>query len=389
MVFLEAMKVLIGFAFWVSWIGTGVLSFSPQLPNSKTPRASARFLSLEQTSPTAEAISRVWDFQGHECYSTVTKPTNGNLFVQENKPEILLIHGFGCSTVYWRETIKYLTQAGYTVHAVDLLGQGKSSKPGRAQGIEYSISLWARMMDAYLQQFVRSKDVVVMGNSLGSLVALTVATETDSSSNVKGIGMYNCGIGLNTRNFLRDPSLNTPQRAVFTALFALLDALIFNNIPLLTYLLNKVVTKELLNNVLVGLYSCAPEPETRVDQALVDSFYFPAKEDGSVEALNQIYTNDAGKTPMEIHQEYESVLQSVPIHLVWGSKDSVTPLEGPVGQFYTALAKEDNKVTMNVIESGHIPFDEIPECNDSMVKWLNEVVASDKSKPLFQWPFSL
>ena len=92
---------------------------------------------------------------------------------------------------------------------------------------------------------------------------------------------------------------------------------------------------------------------------------------------------------MEIHQEYESVLQSVPIHLVWGSKDSVTPLEGPVGQFYTALAKEDNKVTMNVIESGHIPFDEIPECNDSMVKWLNEVVASDKSKPLFQWPFSL
>jgi hypothetical protein len=99
---------------------------------------------------------------------------------------------------------------------------------------------------------------------------------------------------------------------------------------------------------LLGLYRCAENPASRVDDGLVDSFYYPAKREGSVEALNQMYTNDAGPTPMELHTSYP-LLSQVPIHLIWGSEDQGTPLAGPVGQFYQFLAnQESSNVSMEI-----------------------------------------
>ena len=280
-----------------------------------------------------------------------------------------------------------MTNAGYTVHALDLLGQGKSAKPGRARGgVEYSIDLWARLVEDYTQQFIpMDTNVVLMGNSLGSVVALSAATGDHSRtttttttaqgatlpSRIQGIGMFNCGIGMNSRNLLKDPNLKGVQRILFKFLFDTLDRLIFDNVALLTYLLREVVTRDLLRNALIGLYQCSPDPSSRVDDDLVESFYLPAKEAGSVEALNQIYTNDAGKTPMQFQQDHADLLNKLPIHLVWGEKDQVTPLAGPVGQFYVDLANDPNvPVSLSTVPAGHIPFDEIPECNSYMVQWL-------------------
>lgn len=203
--------------------------------------------------------------------------------------------------------------------------------------------------------------------------------------------MYNCGIGMNSRNLLKDPNLNSFQRVIFTALFNTLDTLIFGNIPLLTYVLEDVVTMDLLRQALLGLYQSSSEPERRVDDLLVESFYLPAKDQGSVEALCQIYTNDAGKTPMELHSDHAEFLNKIPVHLVWGTKDNVTPIAGPVGQFYMDLAMNpDRKVSISLVEAGHIPFDEIPESNNFMIEWLEGIVATreldmaSKAK-LFPW----
>jgi pimeloyl-ACP methyl ester carboxylesterase len=384
-------------------------------------KRTARFVnipsfSLGSSDPVASNTSpQPWTFQGHACYAQVTRPWNTKFPFFEvlgstKKPEIVLIHGFGCSSYYWRETIKALTTEGYTVHALDLLGQGKSAKPGRDQGIEYSINLWARLVEDYTQQFIpNDTNVVLMGNSLGSVVALSAATgdhaaasvaPTDGSvptlpSRIQGIGMFNCGVGMNSRNLLKDPNLNIVQRVLFTFLFDTLDRLIFDNIPLLTYVLKYVVTRDILRNALVGLYQCSPDPASRVDDALVDSFYFPAKDTGSVDALNQIYTNDAGKTPMQLQQDHMELMNNLPIHLVWGEDDQVTPIGGPVGQFYLDLVK-DPAVPMSIstVKAGHIPFDDIPECNQFMVQWLNNVVLAygpkgEKPKiTTLQWPFA-
>ena len=187
--------------------------------------------------------------------------------------------------------------------------------------------------------------------------------------------MFNCGIGMNSRNLLKDPNLAGVPKILFQFLFDTLDRLIFDNVAFLTYLLRDVVTRDLLRNALVGLYQCSPDPGSRVDDELVDSFYLPAKESGSVEALNQIYTNDAGKTPMQLQQDHADLLNKLPIHLVWGDNDQVTPLAGPVGQFYLDLMNDpDIPVSLSTVKAGHIPFDEVPECNSFMVQWLQDVV---------------
>ena len=284
-----------------------------------------------------------------------------------------------------------LQSEGYEVHALDLLGQGRSDKPTDGS-VEYSINLWANMVDDYAScNKLGENGVVLMGNSLGSLVALAAACgdfvgdqsnkdtylSGDAEGNnslVKGICLFNCAVGLNSRNVLKNPSLSPLQKQVFGFIFDVLNALIFDNEALLRYALNKIVTKELLGNALTSLYLHSPD---RVDKELVDSFYYPAKEggDGAVEAIRQIYTNDAGLTPMEMHEKYPDILNSIPLHLIWGDADGVTPITGDVGAFYCDRVANNRGhrglTTIDVVKSGHMPFDDNPiDTHLKMMSWL-------------------
>ena len=301
----------------------------------------------------------------------------------------MLIHGFGCSSTYWRATIDALIGDGYEVHAIDLLGQGKSAKPGRSQGVEYSISLWADLVDYYIRENIPdNQNVVLVGNSLGSLIALSAITgdfvqdmcvneaRHDSLAlkrglidRTKGLCMFNCGVGLNSRGIANEPQWSPLQKALINALYDVLTFAIFNNQSLLRYALSKLVTQELLRDTLQALYKCNPE---RVDSELVDSFYFPSQDEGAVEALSQIYCNDPGRTPVDIHNTYDDILKNIPIHLVWGDDDAVTPLQGGIGQFYSTLAKNPNtNVSFQVVNGGHVPFDDNPIIsNRELLHWL-------------------
>ena len=46
---------------------------------------------------------------------------------------MLLVHGFGASTDHWRHNLPVLSES-YEVHALDLLGFGRSAKPA---GVAY------------------------------------------------------------------------------------------------------------------------------------------------------------------------------------------------------------------------------------------------------------
>ena len=74
-----------------------------------------------------------WNFLNYPIHTVSANPeqTSKNF-------AILLIHGFGASTEHWRCNIPVLSKK-YEVHAMDLLGFGKSPKP---QDVEYSGSLW-------------------------------------------------------------------------------------------------------------------------------------------------------------------------------------------------------------------------------------------------------
>lgn len=91
------------------------------------------FMSAENDTATSRRITSFWKWRGHDIFTevstaaTITNAPPGKNGVK--KPSVILLHGFGASTTYWRETMVVLQNGGYDVHALDLLGQGRSSKP--------------------------------------------------------------------------------------------------------------------------------------------------------------------------------------------------------------------------------------------------------------------
>ena len=57
------------------------------------------------------------------------------------------------------------------VYAIDLIGFGASDKPVQ----QYTIELWADLINDFLSEFAAGTPAVVVGNSIGSLSVLTAA----------------------------------------------------------------------------------------------------------------------------------------------------------------------------------------------------------------------
>ena len=339
-----------------------------------------------------------WKFQGqHDIYCQVSHPSSSTKIRSDASllPAILLVHGFGVSSFYWRQTIASLTNEGYTVYAVDLLGQGMSAKP--TENVTYSTNLWANQLDDFCKENIpNNKQIVLIGNSMGSISSLIAATgdfaNEDKSrggyikEHLAGIGMFNCGIGMNVHSIVRDPKWSAWQRYLLDANFNFTESVIFSNVGLMKWVLDVFVTRGILRAILIQLYPVAENAKDIVDDALVDSIYLPAKDPNSPKVLSQILTNEAGLTPMEVHAKHGTFLDRVPIHVVWGDVDAVIPLDGigEVGQFYTALAADEedgNHVTMEVVHAGHVPFDEVPNiANESMLRWLNDTIVQKQQE---------
>ena len=109
-----------------------------------------------------------WKFLGHSVHSLSIIPEAHKTKTNEEKgPAILLIHGFGASTTHWRHNLPVLGKQ-YEVHALDLLGFGKSSKPS---GLAYGGQLWRDQIVAYVKENI-GRPTILVGNSLGGYAAL-------------------------------------------------------------------------------------------------------------------------------------------------------------------------------------------------------------------------
>ena len=85
------------------------------------------------------------------------------------KTPLILLHGFGASIEHWRKNIPVLSRQ-QAVYALDLLGFGGSRKAAT----NYSTYLWVELVYDFWQTFIRHP-VVLVGNSIGSLVAMAAA----------------------------------------------------------------------------------------------------------------------------------------------------------------------------------------------------------------------
>jgi pimeloyl-ACP methyl ester carboxylesterase len=91
------------------------------------------------------------------------------------------------------------------VYAVDLLGFGASDKPGKS--FAFSIDAWAQLVTEFTAQVVGAP-VVLVGNSIGSLISLQAAALDAGGQQeavVRGVVLLNCAGGMNSKFILELP----------------------------------------------------------------------------------------------------------------------------------------------------------------------------------------
>jgi pimeloyl-ACP methyl ester carboxylesterase len=89
---------------------------------------------------------------------------------------LLLIHGMGGRAEDWAPAIAILTQNGFRIYAIDLLGSGRSAHPD----MDYSIAEQTAMVRGFLSA-LHLRQVDVAGWSLGGWVALKLTQESPQS----------------------------------------------------------------------------------------------------------------------------------------------------------------------------------------------------------------
>ncbi|XP_004495438.1 uncharacterized protein [Cicer arietinum] len=308
-----------------------------------------------ETSETLTEVERIkqsclkWKWKGQ--YSI-------NYFVSADspKPPLLLVHGFGASIPHWRRNIKTLSQ-NYSVYAIDLLGFGASEKP---PGFSYTMETWAELILDFLDEVVQ-KPTVLIGNSIGSLACLTAASgiiKPDSSQTlVKGIVLLNCSGGMNNKAIVDDWRIK-----LLLPLLWLVDFLL-NQKGIASAIFNRVKQRESLRNILSSVYG----NKDSVDEELVEIIREPANDEGALDAFVSVVTGPPGPNPVQLIPKI-----SLPILLLWGDEDPFTPIDGPVGKYFSSLPSQQENVKLFLLEGvGHCPHDDRPDLvHEKLLPWL-------------------
>eukprot|EP00898_Chlorokybus_atmophyticus_P001218 jgi/Chlat1/2097/Chrsp17S02835 len=268
-------------------------------------------------------------------------------------PPVVLVHGFGASWRHWRANIPALAAAGYTVHALDLLGQGASEKP---PGFAYTMETWREQVLDFVKEFV-SEPAVLVGNSVGSLAVLMASAEAEEGV-VRGTVLMNCAGGMNNKAVMDDWRLQ-----LAAPVLALVDVLL-KRPRVARYLFDKIRDRENIRQILLGVYA---NNKAAVDDELIDLIVTPASDSNAVEAFVSIITGPPGPRP-------EALIERVraPLLLVWGDRDTFTPLDGPVGRFFLNLPAANPLVNLVILPGvGHCPHDDAPELvHAKLLPWL-------------------
>jgi pimeloyl-ACP methyl ester carboxylesterase len=282
-----------------------------------------------------------WHWQNHSIYYVRAGAK------QQNKPPLLLIHGFGASTDHWRKNIAQL-QEKYEVWAIDLLGFGRSAKPD----LPYTGNLWRDQLDSFIQEVI-GQPVVLAGNSLGGYGALCLASQCPNSA--KGL------ILINSAGPFSDSQPQPEVSPMKKTISQITRKLFFNSITtffLFQYLKQKSVIRKTLKKVYLD--------HNAVTDQLVDDIHRPACDQGALKVFKSVFSSPQG-------EKVDILLQQLshPLLMLWGEGDpwmNAKTRGEKFRQYYPEL-------TEFYLKAGHCPHDEIPQqVNQIIDDWISQKV---------------
>ncbi|MCP9802022.1 alpha/beta fold hydrolase [Cyanobium sp. T1G-Tous] len=279
-----------------------------------------------------------WSYAGHPVHAIAAAPA------EPEGPAILLVHGFGASTDHWRHNIPVLAQR-HEVHAIDLLGFGRSAKPAE---LAYGGSLWRDQLAAYVHERI-GRPTVLAGNSLGGFSALAAGAALGDQA--AGVVLLNAagpfsdeqappkGWGAITRQTIAGALLKSP----------VLQRLLFENLR------RPATIRRTLNQVYVD--------KTNVDEALVEAIRRPSLDPGAFGVFRTVFDIPRGQPLDELF-----VQLTCPLLLLWGIRDPWINAVGRRAAFQRHAPAGTSEV---VLEAGHCPHDEVPDqVNAALLDWI-------------------
>lgn len=284
-------------------------------------------------------------WNGWQVRYTYTRP-----LLASDQPPILFLHGFGGSIGHWRQNLPFFAEH-HAVYALDLLGFGASEKAP----IDYSINLWVQQVHDFWQTFIR-RPVILVGNSIGSLTALTTAHTYPNC--VASLAMLS----------LPDPSIREdliPQwcRPLVSGLEQAFTA---------NWILKSLFYWVRRPKVVRNWASLAYSSPMALTDELVEIFATPARDRGAAQAFSHIL--QAMIRP-QFGPRVSTILPELdlPILLIWGRQDRMVP--AGFAQIFADLNPRLKLIELD--NAGHCPHDECSEMvNQAIRDWISAPLKS-------------
>ena len=259
---------------------------------------------------------------------------------------VLLIHGFGANTGHWRFNQPALAALAPT-YAIDLLGFGRSDQP-RARlkdepeqpgSVLYGFDLWGQQVADFCRTVI-DRPVLLMGNSIGGVVALRAA---------QLLGDRCCGVVLiDCAQRLMDDKQLATQPAWMAWIRPLLKTMVRQR-WLSTTLFRNAARPGVIRSVLKQAYPSGQH----VDDALVELLFEPTRRNGAAEAFRGFINLFDDHLAPQLMQYLK-----VPVDLIWGEQDPWEPL--PEAQRWAEQISCVQSISV-IRGAGHCPHDEAPD----------------------------
>ncbi|AMW27699.1 MULTISPECIES: alpha/beta fold hydrolase [Oscillatoriales] len=261
----------------------------------------------------------------------------------DQRPSLLLVHGFGASTDHWRKNIEGLSSE-FDVWAIDLLGFGRSAKPDW----EYTGQLWRDQLHDFMTEVI-GRPTVLAGNSLGGYASLCVAA--DYPDGVAGLILLNsAGPFSDTQTKIEPPTWKQKTSRMMRSLL-IQD---WTTFLVFQWTRRRSVIRKTLQKVYLD--------QSAVTDRLVEEIYRPSCTPGAAKVFASVFKSRQGD-PVDV---LLSRLRC-PLLMLWGEGDPWMNCRARSDRFREYYPQ----LTEYFLNAGHCPHDEIPEqVNNLIQNWV-------------------